>query len=85
MPLPLIKTDDIEVLRTQFQAWMDGVNARFLGMAVADQPHPSRSAAGDAWENGWDVCNQHLKDISTDEGYNICPVDATLRNGSKTT
>lgn len=63
MPRLLIETDDIEVMRTQFQAWMDGVNARFLGLTVPECPHSPRTAAGDAWENGWDVCNQRLKEL----------------------
>lgn len=63
MPLPLLETDDIEVLRTQFRAWMDGVSCRFLGLQVSDCPHEPRTAAGDAWENGWGVVNRHLEDI----------------------
>jgi hypothetical protein len=58
----MLKTDDIEVLRTQFAAWMQGVDARFLGIMESECPHPSRTAAGDAWENGWGVCNRHLND-----------------------
>lgn len=63
MPSPILETTDIDVLRTQFQAWMDGVNARFLGIVLAECPHAYRSAAGDAWDNGWHVCNSRLYDM----------------------
>jgi hypothetical protein len=66
MPAPLIETDDIEVLRTQFAAWMEGVESRFLGLSVPDCPHEPRTAAGDAWENGWGVCDQRLKYLDRD-------------------
>jgi hypothetical protein len=65
LPIPLLETADIEVMRTQFSAWMDGVNARFYGLGVPDCPYAPRTAAGDAWENGWGVVNRHIEDAET--------------------
>lgn len=59
MPYPLINTDDIELLRVQFRAWMDGVHACGAGIELYENPHTARSAAADSWGNGWEVMNQY--------------------------
>lgn len=64
MPLPKLETEDVTFMRRQFAAWMEGVAARFLDIPLADCPHPARSAEGDAYENGWEIVNQGLKDQS---------------------
>lgn len=64
MPAPLIETDDIEVLRDQFLAWMDGARARLIGVLLSENPHPERSRKGDAWENGWEVIDMDLEGLT---------------------
>lgn len=63
MPIPMLESDDIEVIRCQFEAWMNGVHARFLGIGLHENPHPSRTAAGDAWGNAWGVTDRLLDDM----------------------
>lgn len=62
MPGPRLDTDDIAHLRVQFQAWMDGAHARFLGIKLCENPHPPRSAAGDAWEAAWETTDDGISD-----------------------
>lgn len=62
MPIPLLDSPDIHVVRGQFEAWMDGCRARLLGMLLHENPHPSRSYMADAWENAWETVDRMLKD-----------------------
>ena len=64
MPLPNLKTNDIEILRAQFEAWMEGAEAGASGMDTHENPYPSRSAMGDAWENGCERIRHLMDDIS---------------------
>ena len=65
MPSPMMHTRDIEVLRTQFAAWMAGAKARACKWKLCENPHQPRSAAGDAWENGWEVIDSNLPKVGT--------------------
>ena len=60
MPRPLLETTDVDYMRQQFVAWMDGARARARGLTMQDIPHPPRTIKGDAWENGWEVIDLEL-------------------------
>jgi len=61
MPIPMVNSPDIEVVRDQFEAWMEGATAR-AGMYRRghENPYPPRTRKADAWENGWEVINHQL-------------------------
>lgn len=61
MPIPRLETDDVNYMRLQFVAWMDGARSRARGRPLQDIPHPARSSEGDAWENGWEVIDLELE------------------------
>lgn len=84
MPLPSFESQDIEFLRRQFKAWVQGAESRANQFCqLSDNPHPARSPEGDAWENGFERMNYAI--YSTDEreselkaaifrgGYDISP------------
>ncbi len=62
MPEPMLHTKDIDVLRNQFEAWMDGAQAGARGEHTYDNPYLARSAKGDAWENGCERIRRSIKD-----------------------
>lgn len=62
MPIPILDTQNIEQLKAQFEAWMSGARSRARGLPLQEMPHPTRTAKGDAWENGWEVIDQELND-----------------------
>lgn len=57
----MLETEDINLMRDQFNAWMLGATARASGRPLAVNPYPSRSAKADAWENGWAQIDYSLK------------------------
>jgi hypothetical protein len=61
MPIPMIDEAHPEVLRRQFHAWIDGARSRARGLPLTDMPWQTRSAEGDAWENGWEVVDMELE------------------------
>jgi hypothetical protein len=61
MPVPILDTTDADQLRRQFSAWMQGVEARLLDIPLHKNPHPARSAQGDAWENAWERVDRGLR------------------------
>lgn len=61
MPPPRLETDDVNYMREQFEAWMDGARARARGIPFQSIPYPARTRKGDAWENGWEVVDLELR------------------------
>lgn len=61
MPIPLFDSPDIDLIRRQFQAWINGAVSRARN-DERENPHPERSAEGDAWENGFEVIGRHLSE-----------------------
>lgn len=62
MPIPMLDHADVDVMRRQFNAWMLGAVARAAGThKLSENPNPSRSAEGDAWENGWEQIDYSLE------------------------
>lgn len=55
MPLPALHTKDVDFMRRQFRAWMEGAEARANQFAkLSENPYVARTAEADAWENGWE-------------------------------
>jgi hypothetical protein len=55
MPLPALHTKDVDYMRRQFRAWMEGAEARANQFAkLSENPYVARTAEADAWENGWE-------------------------------
>ena len=61
MPVPILETTDVDFMRRQFAAWMDGVNWRLAGHKLSECPFAARSAEGDAFENGWEIVDLELR------------------------
>jgi hypothetical protein len=63
MPYPLLHSNDIEVLRDQFAAWMEGATAAARGeLRLAENPHAERSRRADAWEHAFESISSALRD-----------------------
>lgn len=62
MPQPLLHTDDIDVIKDQFEAWMEGAKARAQGIELYECPYSGRSRKADAWENGWEQIDHNLQE-----------------------